>query len=215
MRGDSQNPDMQWYLGVSREHHVTPRCPFASVERCPRYYQSLSLLGEAGSTKIPADEDESLRALWEKSDLWPKTAEGATSIFGDGTRTSGFSNFCPEVTYDRFHLFASGLYRHADEIDIELAHERLGREGVPGTNWQWSWAAISPMHFTECPLYSPLTRGDGLPTGTTGADKDEARQTRRSDEKPTELLTLKPGAWGMNIDLKEAARRLWGRLKKS
>jgi hypothetical protein len=204
---------MQWYLGVSREHHVTPRCPFASVERCPRYYQSLSLLGEAGSTKIPADEDARLNALWEKSDLWPKTAEGGTSIFGNGTRTSGFSNFCPEVTYDRFHLFASGLYRHADEIDIELAHERLGREGVPGTNWQWLWAAISPMHFTECPLYSPLTRGDGLPTGTSA--EGEPRQTGRLDEKPTELLTLNPNFHGFGINLKEAARRIRRRFKKS
>ena len=175
---DGPDPDMDWCLSISRARHVTPRCPFASVERCPRYYQSLSLLGEAGSTKIPPDEDARLSALWEKSDLWPKTDEGATSIWGGGTRTSGFSNFCPEVTYDRFHLFATGLYRYADEIDSDLAHERLGREGARRANWRWAWAAITPMHFTECPLYSPLTRGSGLPPKAV----KETRQAEVMDE---------------------------------
>jgi hypothetical protein len=63
---DGPNPDMDWYLRLSSARHVTPRCPFASVKRCPRYYQSLSLLGEAGNTKIPAEEDDLLKALWER-----------------------------------------------------------------------------------------------------------------------------------------------------
>jgi hypothetical protein len=40
----------------------------------------LVFLGEAGSTKIAPDEDQRLKARWEKSDLWPRTAEGATSL---------------------------------------------------------------------------------------------------------------------------------------
>src|SRR5215831_16819014 len=100
---DSPNPDIDWYLRISAARHVTPRCPFASVERCPRYYQSLSLLGEAGSTKIPKDEDVRLNALWAQSDLWPSTDEGGTSVSGS-ERITSFHNFCPEVNYDRFHL---------------------------------------------------------------------------------------------------------------
>ena len=34
-------------------------------------------------------------------------------------------------------------------------------------------------------------------------------------EKAPEVITLKPGIWGMSIDLKEAARRLRRRFKKS
>jgi len=207
---DGPDPDLGWYLALSRARQVTPRCPFASVERCPRYYQSLSLLGQAGSTKIESDEDNRLKALWQKSDLWPRTAEGATSIWSSDEQTRGFSEFCPEVIYDRFHLFASGLHRYADEIDIDLAHERLGREGARGANWRWSWAAITPMHFTECPLYSPLTRGDGLPP-----EKTDAKRSVPLDGKPGELLTLKPGIWGMSVDLKEVARRIWRRFQKA
>ena len=166
---DGPDPDMDWCLSISRARHVTPRCPFASVERCPRYYQSLSLLGEAGSTKIPPDEDARLSALWEKSDLWPKTDEGATSIWGGGTRTSGFSNFCPEVTYDRFHLFATGLYRYADEIDSDLAHERLGREGARRANWRWACHYPDAFHRMPSVLapypgkWSPTQSGEGNP----------------------------------------------------
>jgi hypothetical protein len=73
---DGPDPDMDWYLGISSARRVTPRCPFASVERCPRYFQSIALLGYAGvSTKLPADEDERLQKYWEKLDLWPKTGK--------------------------------------------------------------------------------------------------------------------------------------------
>ena len=37
----------------------------------------------------------------------------------------------------------------------------------------------------------------------------------RSNAQSGEILTLKPGVWGMSVDLKEAARRLRKRLKKS
>jgi hypothetical protein len=85
---------MDWYLTLSRQRGTTPRCPFASVERCPRYYDSLSLLGEV--QRIPADEDDRLKAIWEKSDLRPKTAEGATAVISFANRPSIFSNFCPQ-----------------------------------------------------------------------------------------------------------------------
>jgi hypothetical protein len=50
------NPNLEWYESVSEKKHLLPRCPFASVYRCPRYYQSISLLGEAGvSTRIDPD----------------------------------------------------------------------------------------------------------------------------------------------------------------
>ena len=45
-------PDLLWYIQAGKDKGINGRCPFATVESCPRYYQSLSLLGEAGSTKI-------------------------------------------------------------------------------------------------------------------------------------------------------------------
>ena len=211
MGHDRPNPDMDWYAGVSWVRNVTPRCPFVSVGRCPRYYQSRSLLGQAGSTKIEPDEDERLKTIWEESDLWPRTAEEETSITRIGEETRGFENFCPEVSYERFHLFASYLHRYSDEIDIEFAHQQLGRAGVAGTNWQWTWSSVSPMHFTECPLYSPLTSGSGLPPRTSAEVTERAEVV---NEKPADLLALKPAIYGVGIDLKEAGRRLRKRFQR-
>ena len=53
-------PDLEWYLAISNKNNSSPRCPFATIESCPRFYQSLSLLGSAGSTSIEKSEDEPL-----------------------------------------------------------------------------------------------------------------------------------------------------------
>lgn len=160
-------PSLAWYRDISSRHGLPPRCPFASVERCPRYYQSLSLLGSAGSTEIDRDEDERLKRYWQGSDLWPRTKEYETAVLTfekqDGSKNQHFWNFCPEVAYDRFGYFASDLAGYADEIDRDLAHQRLGEAGAPGDDWRWRWSSIQPMHYAECPLYSPLVHGGGFP----------------------------------------------------
>jgi len=97
-------PNREWYANLSRERGVAFRCPFATVESCPRYYQSLSLLGKAGSTKIPEAEDERLLKHWKSSDLWPRTDEQATSLFGTSDNPSIYCNFCPEVTFERLGI---------------------------------------------------------------------------------------------------------------
>lgn len=183
----AENPDIDWYLSISTARGVTPRCPFASVERCPRYYQSLSLLGEAGSTKIPSAEDDRLKAFWEKSDLWPRTDEQATSISGSD-RSKSFSEFCPEVMHDRFGVFVKGLGTYGDDLDREPAFRQLTQQGIPATHWRWIWEWLKPLHFTECPLYSPLNHGGSTP-----------------QRKQEDLITIKPTFMGMSADL----RGLW------
>jgi hypothetical protein len=116
----------------------------------------MSLLGNAGSTAIPKDEDERLLAKWKASDLWPRSAEYETSISGWEGNQSHFSNYCPEIAFDRFGYFATYLGRYADEIDSDAGHNRLARENAPPNDPHWSWASISPQHYTECPIYSVL-----------------------------------------------------------
>lgn len=149
-------PDLEWCAEKSKAKGLAIRCPFATVESCPRYYQSMSLLGNAGSTAIPKDEDERLLAKWKASDLWPRSAEYETSISGWEGKPSHFANFCPEVAFDRFGYFATYLGRYADEIDSDAGHNRLARENTPPNDPHWSWASISPQHYTECSIYSVL-----------------------------------------------------------
>ncbi len=73
-------PDFAWYAAESARLGLnSPRCAFASAHTCPRYYQSLSLLGDAGCTPIPKAEDDALKAKWEEHPLhWPTVAEQST-----------------------------------------------------------------------------------------------------------------------------------------
>ena len=100
-------PDINWYTVISEQKNVQPRCPYANAHRCYRYYASLYLLGEANiTTKMKEEEIKELESFWTKSDLLPALAEHDTGISGPDGRTTGFSNFCPEVSDDIFGLFA-------------------------------------------------------------------------------------------------------------
>lgn len=154
----TETPNHEWYVRLSQARGVAFRCPFATVDSCPRFYQSLSLFGKAGSTKIPEGEDQRLLKHWKSSDLWPRTDEQATGLFGgDPGNPSIYSNFCPEVTFERFGYFATGLTRYSDEIDSGFAHERLAEEAAPRGHFRWSWESCTGQHFTECPIYAVLS----------------------------------------------------------
>jgi len=157
-------PNLEWYTRVSQHNEKTIRCPFATVEACPRYYQSLSLLGDAGSTKILEAEDQRLRKSWESNDLWPSTAEQFTSVTGEPGHPSTFSNFCPEITFERYGYFARTLTRYADELDTGRAHEHLMRVGTPPGHPNWWWSSCVAQHYTECSVYSVLSYRADHPT---------------------------------------------------
>ena len=164
-------PDLNWYLAISKKINSFPRCPFATVESCPRFYQSLSLLGSAGSTSIDQSEDKRLLEKWKTSDLWPKTREQETIIYGNN---KFFGQFCPEVAFERFGYFASYLGRYSDELDHDLAHKKLGEISASSKDYRWAWSSVTPMHFTECPLYSVLLhRSNGTITSTEKEKRDE------------------------------------------
>jgi hypothetical protein len=101
--------------------------------------------------------------------------------------------------YERFRFFAKGLGDYPDSIDRDFAHQRLEREGIPSSHWQWRWAWLTPLHFTECPLYSPLSLS--------------SPKASKTEEKQEEPITLKPTFMGMSVNLNEVWRRLSKRLR--
>ena len=188
-------PDIEWYANISQTKAVIPRCPFASVHRCPRYYASYSLLGEKGiPKKLESEVENAVRSKWERSDLWPVLGEEDTAITSVDNQPRSFENFCPEVTYQVFGLFASFLSEYADEIDRGVAEKRLVESGGANSkNWRWRWSLVRQMHYTECPLYSLLSVAlmpiDLIP-------------------KKDEILSVKPGFWGFTIDVRKLLTRI-------
>ena len=124
--------DESWSAAISLRKSIPTRCPFASVDLCPRYFLSLSLLGQSGiTTNIVPQEEERLEAKWKSHPLWPRTAEQGPGVGGSGGKPAIFSHFCPEVIYDTFGVFASSLSEYPDELDRDLAHQSLGRRHAP------------------------------------------------------------------------------------
>jgi len=186
--------NIDWYSSVSSQKSIPPRCPYANMDRCPRYYENLSSLGTAGiTTAITQSEEKRLLKKWKKSEHWPIVREHESSIWNN----KNLHNFCPEVAFEVFGLFASELHRYADEIDTHAAHAQLANEGASANDWRWQWASITPLHYSECRLYSLL--------GSVGSDG-----TQKTEEK--EIVEVKPGAFGITVNIKEIAKRIWRRV---
>ena len=190
-------PDLSWYSEISDQKNVSLRCPYANVHRCPRYYSSLYLLGNDGiTTKMETEKIQKLNELWNKSDLLPVITEHDTSIMGSAGNKSGFSNFCPEVSFDIFGLFAVSLFPYADGIDRGVAHAQLAKEAHP-KDWRWNWAHVEPLHYLECPVYSLLITRPAI-------NKSEILKEKTTQE----IIELKPGFMGISVNIRAALSRL-------
>jgi hypothetical protein len=82
-----QIPNFEWYSSQSRIWKLTPRCPIASSELCPRYYDSLYLLADM-KVVTPISEEDKTRL----NNKWKPFAftidEESPTAFGDGREYS-------------------------------------------------------------------------------------------------------------------------------
>lgn len=146
-------PNYGWYSSRSQSLKLSPRCPIARSELCPRYYSSYWLLGNAGiTTKISEDDKSRLDKKW--SVFKPVVSEEEPSISRCAGEFCSFSNFCPEVAYEIFGYFAAGLSRYADDLDAGIAHKELKISGASGDDPRWKWASVTARHYTECREFS-------------------------------------------------------------
>ncbi len=186
-------PDLDWYAGISRQYGAETRCPYANVHRCLRYYYSLRLLSDVGiMTGINPDKIKDLDELWSQSDLLPIVAEhepwnGYNNIF---------LHFCPEISFDRFGLFAVTLIRYVDEKAQDAAHVRLSTIHNPN-DWRWAWTHVEPLHYLNCPVYSQLA---------SKSSPNVPNKTRNI--KSVEMVEVKPGFMGINLNIRVLMTRL-------
>ncbi len=181
MSGDPTEPDMTWSAAISLARGGPTRCPFATPFQCPRHFESRRTLKYYGSTPIDVSEEAALEEYWAKSPLRPVSAEEAPAVVG-GEKGKSLFNFCPEVLFDRFRVFVSGLTDYYGSEERDGAHERLRRQGVPPSSWRWEWQQAKPMHYSECPLYSPLSH-----LGNTAGGRSMTSRARLLEERVTVL----------------------------
>jgi hypothetical protein len=132
---------------------LSPRCPIASAELCPRYYSSFWLLGkERITTEISPEDQLRIERKWKP--FAPIVAEEDVGITRVDDRFSSISGLCPEVGSIVFGYFVSSLQKYADELDSDRAHQYLGTNRIDSSDFRWQWASVTPRHYTECPEYS-------------------------------------------------------------
>ncbi|SRR6266699_1801527 len=169
-----ERADFDWYSEESRRHKLPPRCPFASVDLCPKYYESVALLGSAeATTSLQPEDAKRLERKWANW-LTPLAEQAPSSLRSE----RGFvfvSHLCPEIGYDIYGHFASGFHWYPGEMDAELAYERLSKEGIPNTDPRWKWATVFPEHYTECRLYSILSAAASIDSSAKARQGTKAR----------------------------------------
>ena len=112
---------------------------------------------------MPQELHDQLLKKWEAHELWPLTAEDGTSISG-GNVPNCFSNFCPEVAFGTFKLFASTVIRFYDELDSDFRHKQLANEGrSTDRDWRWNYEHVEPLHYPDCSVYSKIPKEKSMP----------------------------------------------------
>ena len=169
-------PNFAWYSQQSKAAGVSPRCPLASSELCPRYYASTWLLADAGfTTRISPAEVQRLDRKWEP--FRPTISEEEPSVTNPGSERLSVQGFCPEVSYERFHQFAAQLGSAGDEFDVQFRHQSLSQQLVSTEDPRWRWGSYTERHFTECREYSIFNTSGPL---TLRAKKGSIARQRQS-----------------------------------
>jgi hypothetical protein len=180
------NPDLKWYKEQSTKYGLTPRCPFAHIKRCYRYYASSSMLGEAKVlSKKDEEGDKRLLEWWNKSDICATSKTEDVGITFEGDKPRHYANLCPEIAYLAFDLFASDLYRFSDDIDRREMHRVLVKEAAFPNDWRWTWAYVKPTHYTDCSLYSLLREGISFEALGTVIVENKEKFGNANDEQET------------------------------
>jgi len=74
-----------------------------------------------------------------------------------GTDTSKiYRNFCPEVVFEIFGIFATNLSEYADELDRNIVHKELTKIKAGKDDYRLYRSSIKPQYYTDCPIYSLL-----------------------------------------------------------
>ena len=120
-------PDKSWYLARDGRRKLSPHCPIAANDRCPRYYLSQRYAADAGeqTLELTAEVRARIEDTWAASDVFASIEQSVGTAQGPDGKLRGFSGFCPEVTARIFGLYCTDLRTYPDEEARRAHHKQL------------------------------------------------------------------------------------------
>ncbi len=153
-----ENPDLEWYKKISAKNKVLPRCPYASVYKCPIYFRSRALLRRTNADELDKNEEEKIIKYWKNSELDLSLLEEEPTIYyGDKRQIESVTNFCPEATFYIYGYFVSFISDSGDETDRAIRYNNLKKQNIKQDSWAWNWSGLRSKHYTDCRMYSVLS----------------------------------------------------------
>lgn len=153
-------PDFAWYQQKSAKHGAFSHCPIGSIDKCPRYFQSLRHIEYVypGALLLEPSQIEQLEEQWKFADSLCNPALVVGISGNERIGIHSLEGFCPEVCALYLGLYCSSFRKFADEIHRDAVHQQLLNNGVNRDDLQWKYSHVEAKHFTECKelaIYAP------------------------------------------------------------
>ncbi|MAF15846.1 MAG: hypothetical protein CMG93_07680 [Marinomonas sp.] len=147
-------PNKEWYIKESKKAGVPPRCPYAHHRKCPRYWETTSLLKQAGVIAgLSEEEDKNTYTFWKSNMMLAELAEDMVTLNqGQHGGVDGMFRACPEVASKFIHLYADTFYKYVDDTDRITGHQIMEQEGLKNS-WRSRWMHLSPKHYLDCEVF--------------------------------------------------------------
>lgn len=150
------NPDESWYLKRDGRRKLSPRCPIAANDKCPRYYLSQRYASTFGPQTLKLSDEVRTRieANWAATDAFSSIEQSVGAWLRKDGSLRGVAGFCPEVTARIFGLYCVDLRNYPDEEAERTTQKQLDAESAKPDDPRRIWMVVEPRHYTECHEFS-------------------------------------------------------------
>ena len=153
--------DESWYTTRDGRRKLSPHCPLAANDKCPRYYLSQRYAADSGdcTQELPTAVKARIEELWAASDVFASIEQSVGMWQARDGRFRGISGFCPEVTARVFGLYCSDLRTYPDDEARRSTHKQLVAEDADMKDPRWNWMVVEPRHYSQCHEFSVYGSG--------------------------------------------------------
>ncbi|MFC1486040.1 hypothetical protein ACFL55_03330 [Candidatus Latescibacterota bacterium] len=237
-----EHPDREWYIKKCQKG-MPYECPLNAIDKCPKYLVSRIKLFEHTTNS------KKYLSVWKDDPAWDKLEEFYPKVRRTLVLQGHYYRyFCPEVMYSVFGLYVTDLddYPFCDKevpapgFEGEYVYETFRRidplqqrfmdeNPLPEKHWMHEYEAITPMHYSQCPIYHYFTAHQVQDlakidngSGEEAIDKDKPPKKLRPDQEAKrkvqalaiELWKQYPELWISEMEKRQEILQIAGRYCK-